>query len=139
MSTLSSISGEHYDSESYESLMAEKEHLDAAIANMLNKIQEYREQSAEWSEMDKVNARISEMRDKIIRLLNDEESEGLDSEKVTSIQNDIKAARNYKLILIKTLEYKASLTGENNYLAFYRKELARVTHKLWAEFGIEVN
>ncbi len=125
--------------DSYKSLMAEKEHLDAAISEMLDKIQSYREGTTEWSEIDKINTRISEMNEVLTQLKDTKNPEDIPHDTVLSIQNSIETAREYRGIVIRDLERKVSFLGENNYLNQYRNDLVRVKKVLWNNFGIDVN
>lgn len=125
--------------DSYKSLMAEKEHLDSAISEMLDKIQSYREGTTEWSEIDKINTRISEMNEVLTQIKDTKNPEDIPHDTVLSIQNSIETAREYRGIVIRDLERKVSFLGENNYLNEYRNELVRVKKVLWNNFGIDVN
>jgi len=138
MMSLSSAPTAPREVQSYETLMAEKEHLDFWISDLLNKIQSYRESLPEWNELTILNSRITSMRDKIVVLFNVEDDDDIPSDRITSIQNDMKIVREYKMLVVRAIEERVLMTGEYNQLVNYKKELKNIKETLWNEFGIEV-
>lgn len=123
---------------SYKALIAEKEHLDANIADALNKIQSYREETTEWSEIDNVTTRIAKMRDWVSNLENNKNPEDIPHDTIMSIQNSIETAREYRDIVIRDLERKVHFLGEYHLLDNYKKDIAHVKKALWDNYGINV-
>lgn len=120
----------------YPELLAEVEHLNFWISSYGERIQAFRETTPEWTEMDKVSSRISDLYKKRNELLDrDEPNEVM----IDKIQDWIKVAREYSRTLSAQIEDKVRETREHQALIGLMVELTRVKDELWRGFNVSVD